>query len=219
MVFYLAYFLKKRIILVCMRILKLYFLLFLVCYLAGCAITPPHYSAITWKEREKILTGIQNWNINAVIAVRTSAGNQGGSANLQWQQKYKNYTILVFGPLGANLIKLSGQLSDQPGSVILETANGQKMTASSIEQLLAQQTGWQLPVSSLYYWIRGLSVPNLPAEKQFDPYFHLVKLNQQGWTVSFLYYTTINQIDLPMKILLENSRMKIKMNINQWNIG
>ena len=201
-----------------MRILKLYFLLCLVCYLVGCATTPPQYNPIAWKEREKILTGIQNWNINAVIALRTSAGNQGGSANLQWQQKYKNYTILVFGPLGANLVKLSGQLSDQPGSVSLETANGQKMTASNIEQLLAQQTGWQLPVSELYYWIRGLPVPNLPAQKQFDAYFHLIKLNQQGWTVSFLYYTTINQIDLPMKILLENSRMKIKMNINQWDI-
>lgn len=201
-----------------MRILKLYFLLFLIANLAGCATAPnDHHPMMTWPERATVLSGIKNWNIDGVIAVRTSAGsagNEGGSANLQWQQKNKNYTILIFGPLGADLTQLSGQ----PGHITLETANGKKITASSIEQLLTQQTGWQLPVSNLYYWIRGLPVPGQPAQKQFDPYFHLVKLNQQGWTVRFLRYTTTHQVDLPTKILLENWRMKIKINISQWQL-
>ncbi len=199
-----------------MRILKLYFLLLMlliIAYLSGCATAPAeHYHVISWQERVTMLSHLQNWNMNAVVAVRTHPGNEGGSANLQWHQQNKDYTILLFGSLGLNLIKLS----NQQGHILLETANGTKITAPTVEKLLMQQTGWQLPVSNLYYWIRGLPVPYQPAHKQFDQYFHLVRLNQQGWTVTFLRYTTVNHIDLPTKILLENWRIKVKINIRQW---
>ncbi|MCE3238416.1 MAG: lolB [Gammaproteobacteria bacterium] len=196
-----------------MPILKLYFLLLIIAWLSGCATAPPeHYQTMRWQERIKKLSHFQNWNMNAVVAVRTYPGNEGGSANMQWHQQNKDYTILLFGSLGLDLIKLS----NQQGHILLETANGKKITAPTVEQLLAQQTGWQLPVSNLYYWIRGLPVPYQPAHQQFDQYFHLTQLNQQGWMVTFLRYTTVNHIDLPTKILLENSRIKVKINISQW---
>jgi outer membrane lipoprotein LolB len=197
-----------------MRILKLYFLLLILVWLSACATAPgpEHYHTIAWQERMRMLSHFQNWDINAAIAVRTHSGN-GGSANVQWHQHNKDYTILLFGSLGVDLIKLS----NQQGHILLETANGKKITAPTVEQLLMQQTGWQLPVSNLYYWIRGLPVPYQPARQQFDQYFHLTKLNQQGWTVTFLRYATVNHIDLPTKIVLENWRMKVKINISHWN--
>ncbi len=185
--------------------------------LTGCATLPEQPGAqnrpMSWQDRAATLAKIQAWDIKAVMAVQTHAGTEGGSANLQWQQRYQNFTLLLFGPLGAGSMKIAGR----PGYVLLETADGQTFSASSTEILLAQQTGWQLPVSDLYYWIRGLPVPGVPANKQFDAYHHLVKLNQQGWTIDFLRYSVVHQVDVPTKISLENWRIKVKMVIRQWD--
>lgn len=199
-----------------MRILRSYIIILLAFGLTSCATLSEQPAAlnqsISWQDRATRLVGIQTWDIKAVMAVRTNAGSEGGSANLQWQQNQQGYTMLLFGPLGADSIKISGQ----PGHVSLETADGKKFRASSPELLLAQQTGWQLPVSNLYYWIRGLPAPGLPGRKQFDAYNHLVRLYQQGWAIDFLRYSSVNQIDVPTKISLQNWRLKVKIIIKQW---
>ncbi|MCD6039412.1 MAG: lolB [Gammaproteobacteria bacterium] len=200
-----------------MRIFEFCLIILFTFFLAGCAelakqATPIVHQPPAWQDRANLLTKIQIWNIKARVAVQTYPRNEGGSANLQWRQYQKNYTLLLFGPLGVNSIKISGQ----PGNVSLETAEGRKFSAFSPELLLRQQTGWQLPISNLYYWIRGLPVPTLPSKKQWDAYHHLVRLDQTGWKVSFLSYHTVKQVEVPVKILLENERIKVKIKIDQW---
>ncbi len=199
-----------------MRILKLSIFVFLVFSLASCTTLREQPSSlnqsISWQERTMTLTKLQSWDISAIMAIRTHAGNEGGTANLKWQQRKKEYSLLLYGPLGADAIKISGQ----PGHVSLETADGKKFNASTPELLLAQQTGWQLPVSDLYYWVRGLPAKGSPANMQFDSYHHLIRLNQAGWTVDFLRYSAVNQIDVPTKMILENWRINVKIIVNQW---
>jgi outer membrane lipoprotein LolB len=201
-----------------MRILNLSIVILFAFTLAGCAALPPRAPALnqpmSWQKRAAALAKIQNWDIHAVMAVRTSANNEGGSANLQWLQREQDYTILLWGALGADLIKLSGK----PGHVLLETANGNKASAATPELLLLKQAGWQFPVSNLYYWIRGLPAPDSAAQKRFDAYHHLSRLEQQGWRVEFLHYTQVAQMDVPDKILLENWQIKVKIIIFQWKI-
>lgn len=199
-----------------MRLLQFYILLLLALGLASCATLPEQPIALnqflSLQDRAARLASIQTWNIKGVMAIRTNAGSEGGSAHLEWQQRQQRYTLMLWGPLGADAIKITGQ----PGHVSLETANGKKFSASSPELLLVQQTGWQLPMTSLYYWIRGLPVPGLPARKQLDAYHHLVSLHQQGWTVDYLRYGAVNQVDVPSKISLQNWRLQVKIIINQW---
>jgi outer membrane lipoprotein LolB len=198
------------------RILRFYIFLFLTLSLAGCTTLREQPSSlnqpISWQARSTTLTKLQTWDISAVMAVRTQAGNQGDTANLKWQQHQQNYSLLLYGPLGAGAVKIFGQ----PGYVSLETADGKKFNAATPELLLAQQTGWQLPVSDLFYWIRGLPVKGTPSSMQFDSYHHLIHLNQAGWTIDYLRYSAVNQVDVPTKLTLENSRIKIKIIVNQW---
>jgi outer membrane lipoprotein LolB len=147
------------------------------------------------------------------MSIRTLANNEGGTANLKWQQHQQDYSLLLYGPLGADAVKVSGQ----PGHVTLETADGKKFNASTPELLLAQQTGWQLPVSNLHYWIRGLPASG-PRSMQFDADHHLIHLNQSGWTIDYLRYSTVSQLDMPAKLTLENARIKVKIVINQWQL-
>jgi outer membrane lipoprotein LolB len=200
-----------------MRIHHLLSLIFLVA-LTSCATIPsfkqpaPQNQSITWDNRVSTLSNIQNWDLKGLIAIRTN--KDAVSANWQWQQKANHtYTISLFGPLGANSLQLTGE----PNHVLLETSDGKKFTANSPESLLEQQ-GWRLPVSHLYYWIRGLPAPNIPAQKNFDAYNHLTTLIQQGWRIEYPRYLSIHNIDLPGKIVLTNAELNVKIIINQWNI-
>ncbi len=193
--------------------------LILICtlWLTSCANTTPQSQTplnknVSWDSRVQTLSGIENWDLNALIAIRNRKDD--ATASLTWQQNRKNYTLNVFGPLGTNPIKLSGK----PGQVALQNAHGQIFYASTPEALLAQQTGYQLPVSGLYYWIRGLPVPGTPSQTHFDTYHHLVELDQQGWKIQYLRYTSVHQIDLPTKIFLVSPDLSVKIIINKWQL-
>lgn len=194
------------------------FLLFLsLLWLTSCAtVSEQPQTALnqnmTWGTRVQKLSSLQTWDLKGMIAIREA--HDAVSANLQWQQKYRNYHIALFGPMGTNSYELTGQ----PGKVELAAANGKHTNANSPEELLAQQAGWRLPVSNLYYWIRGLPVPDLPAQKQLDAYNHLIQLNQQGWNIHYLRYTSVNNIDLPSKIFLNNPDLNVKIVISQWQV-
>lgn len=172
---------------------------------------PPENADISWPTRMQSLSQIENWDLTAMFAMRTKENAE--SATLNWQQNKQSFTILLFGPLGANTFKLSGT----PGHIELVNPHGDKFFASTPEALLVHETGWHLPVSSLYYWIRGLPVPGVPATKQFDAYHHLLQLKQQGWTIQFLHYTNTAHGDLPSKILLEHPPLSIKLIISEWH--
>jgi outer membrane lipoprotein LolB len=166
----------------------------------------------TWGNRVQVLSNIEDWDLNALIAVRANATHDAGSANMSWKQSKQDYDILLFGPLGSNAVKLTGK----PGHVSLETADGKKFNATSPEALLLQQSGWNLPVSNLFYWIRGLPVPKVPSQKSFDADNHLSELTQQGWVIKYLRYKTVGQVDVPDKILLANAKVNVKIVIKSW---
>jgi outer membrane lipoprotein LolB len=185
--------------------------------LTGCTtVTTPTAPAqnqiVSWDSRVKALSAIQEWDIKATLAMHTEKEAESGS--MHWQQDHDTYTISLFGPLGSSSMILSGS----PGNVELMTPQGKKIYATSPEILLAQSTGWHLPISQLAFWIRGLPAPEAPATKSFDAYKHLIELNQLGWKIQYLRYTSVNHIDLPTKIFMNYPALNVRILINQWQI-
>jgi len=183
-------------------------------FLTGCTTmplpsTPP--TQMPWKNREEALNRIQSWQLNGKIGVQTA--QDGGSATIDWTQNQQQYTISLSGPLGTNAVRLTGR----PGYVTLISANGKQASASTPEQLLAQQLGWNVPVSSLHYWIRGLPVPGVPANTQFDAYHRISDMTQQGSHIQFLSYINTNGIELPQKIFITAPNLRTKIIIYNWN--
>jgi len=184
--------------------------------LSSCAtIAPPapKTSAMSWSTRKAQLAQILNWQINGKIAVTTS--QDSGSANIDWSQRAQNYTISLYGPLGANNVTLNGSAN----KVTMQTSNGQTVSAGSAEQLLAQQWGWKLPVSYLKYWIRGLPVPNMPQQSRYDDAQRIATLNQGGFTVQYSDYTSKGSVDLPSRMTIQSAALKSKIVIYKWNIS
>lgn len=199
-----------------MRTYHFLILSFLALWLTSCAtVTPSQPVAqnqrMSWDSRVATLSRIQSWSLKGLIGIREPQ-KSAVSATIQWQQQQQSYHIALYGPLGTNSYELTGR----PGYVQLAGANGKQASARSAEELLAKEVGWYLPVSNLYYWIRGIPVPNVPAQKQVDGYNHLIQLNQQGWSIQFLSYTSVNHIDIPNRITFSNPRLNVKLVINQW---
>lgn len=190
-------------------------LIFCTLWLSGCAtMTPSKLPAedknIPWDTRVKTLTALKQWDIQGVLGVRTA--QDAWSASLNWQQSGENYRIMLFGPLGTHSYELTGT----PASVTLVTAEGKRFEAASPEKLLAEQLGWQLPVSNLNFWVRGLPVPNAAMKMELDAFHRLSILRQQGWTVRFLQYTSHNGVDVPSKIFLDSEGLNVKIVIKHW---
>ena len=182
--------------------------------LSGCITMPasqaPHNVSMSWPDRAQQLSKMNHWHIKGAMGIQTK--DEASSASFDWQQDQENYQIRLFGPLGAGAIDLAGG----PELATLKTSDGQQHTAASAEKLLLDETGWQLPISNLYYWIRGLPLPKMKAQIEFDEFNHISNMKQQGWSIKYLNYTAHKGIDLPSKLTIENIDLKVKIIISRW---
>lgn len=181
---------------------------------AGVSPTPktlePATPALSWQQRQTLLSRLNQWNLKGKIGVQTT--QDSGSASMNWQQNNNTYTFTLLAPLGAGSLTLNGQ----PGTVTMKTSDGKQASAASAEQLLADQWGWHLPVSYLKYWIRGLPVPHLPAQKEFDASHRLTQLVQQSWRIQFQEYMKIAALDVPSRLIITGPQIRVKIVIYQW---
>lgn len=188
-------------------------------FLTGCASlstrTPapsPIPETQVTQNRETTLAQLSRFSLDGAIGIK--APNDSMSAALNWEQINQGYAMSLYGPLASGSFHLRGK----PGNVVLSMSDGKVFTAKSPEALLLAQTGWDLPVSNLYYWIKGLPVPGVASQPMYDNAHRLTSLSQSGWTIHYMRYTTVNHLDLPNKIVLENSKLTIKLVINQWRV-
>jgi len=182
--------------------------------LCGCTSQiPPQQNAnyrLSWKTRQRQLRKITNWQLRGYMAMRSPQENL--TAFLNWKQQAKNYVIYLSGPLGIGTVHIYGK----PGKFILQNAKGKQFVAKTPEQLVKQQLGWKLPISNLYYWIRGIPVPRVVATGYFDDCHRLTELNQQGWQIYYQNYTRVANLDLPNTIILRYPNLSVKIIVNRW---
>lgn len=173
---------------------------------------PPAAPKATLPVRQAAVDKVQSWRIDGKIAVKTS--KDSGSATVNWAQHQRSYTISLQGPLGSHSMNLSGQ----PGRVTLKTSDGKSYTSGSPEQLLAKQWGFNLPVSNMRYWVRGLPVPGIPAQTHFDSFNRLSSLSQQGWNIQYQSYMNNHGVDLPQRLSITSPAMQVKIVIYHWGV-
>lgn len=170
----------------------------------------PLNKTMSWSERQQELAAIQDWTFSGAVAIRSP--HRGVNASINWQQKTGDYQIELFGPLGAGHVQLSGQ----PNQARLTMADAKSYTANSAETLLQQHAGYRLPVSNLFYWVRGMPAPGAQATTQFDQYNHLIQLQQQGWNIRYSDYVGVRGVDLPNILNLARPGFTIRLVIKQW---
>ena len=130
----------------------------LIALLAGCAgfgsreSLQGHGDPQLWRAHKEQLSNLDGWQINGKVGIRApviravvpcSGCNAGTTTTSAWPAP---------GSRG-------GTPDRTPRRRGPEVANQGRYEAPSPEALLEEQLGWQLPVSHLVWWVRGLPAP------------------------------------------------------------
>ncbi len=184
--------------------------------IAGCAGLGPQESvegsgnAEGWKAHKAQISTVDGWQISGKIGIQ--APQDSGSGTLFWLQRQDYFDIRLSGPLGRGATRLTGR----PEAVALEVAGQGRYEADSPEALVESQLGWQLPVSNLLWWVRGLPAPDSRSRIQLDADGRLARLQQDGWDVEYLGYSEEDGYSLPSRIKLAGRDLKITLVVKDW---
>lgn len=149
---------------------------------------------------------IRNWQLSGRIGI-TSA-QQAHSGYLNWIQCGAKYEVRINGPLGSGAVKLVGDATQ----VTLYEGSNDPVTATSAEELL-QYYGWELPLSQLRFWIRG--VPD-PAQDHTET---STGFEQAGWSLAFPRQATVDQFALPAKATAAaKDNTRVTLVIQDWQL-
>lgn len=154
-------------------------------------------------------------HFHAFGKVGFSDGNKGGNASIQWQQDGDSYNIRLYGPLGSGSVQIKGT----PKKIYAIQSDGKTVHANTPEELVKKAFGWEIPVSGLRYWLRGLPAPGkAPAKVSRNAKGQVTELFQEGWQVNYLSYSSKNGLETPTKLILKNHKIRLKFMWSRWKI-
>lgn len=155
----------------------------LVLLVAACAPVPVRTAAdatllAAQSAREAELAADTGWTLVGRLAV--DANGDGGSGRIEWAQRGDDFTIRLSAPV----TRRSWVLAQTGGEVVLSGLDRGEMRGTDAEAMLAEATGWQIPLTALAAWARGARAGG-PAQIEFGPAGLPALISQQGWTVDY----------------------------------
>ncbi|MFK7865340.1 MAG: lipoprotein insertase outer membrane protein LolB [Pseudohongiellaceae bacterium] len=184
---------------------KSVFLLLLTCGLAACgSLAPPATVNSDWERQRLALNNLDSWQLRGRVNVRYN--NESNTPRIQWMQQNVEYHIRLWGTFNAGNTVIVGR----PGFVTLEQG-GDVLTANSPEELILQQLGYELPVSYLEHWVKGIPAPDSEANLTFNELNQLLELAQDGWTVSYSDMRQYGDLSLPRKVTVTRPENDIRL--------
>jgi outer membrane lipoprotein LolB len=187
-------------------------------YLTGCVnvSTPPAQSSVKhrhtpWSKRSQTLTALDSWRVEGAFSFRNPT--QKIIASYDWKQTKQNYQIALHSSLNLYNATLAGS----PKQVTFWRDSKRVESARNPERLMQKRLNWSLPVSQLFYWIRGLPAPG-HYQADFDAEQRLKSLNQLGWSIQYPSYISVGSLDLPNTIYLSNQHTLVKIVVKHWGV-
>ncbi|MBQ4834524.1 outer membrane lipoprotein LolB [Pseudoalteromonas sp. MMG010] len=189
-------------------ILTLFFL-----FLSGCAQKTATQTVLyaDWKTR---LANQQTWHIKGKLAFISPDERQ--SANLNWQQFKNKNTLSLTSFIGIQVLALE-QTPDQAHLKF----DGEEYKARDAQQLLQQLTGLTLPLNKAGDWLKGTSNSANLLVDELGRARSVSWLDNSAinWHIDYSNYIQENGFWLPTKLTLTHQKIKIKIQINNWQFN
>ncbi len=180
------------------------FLLASSTFLAACQTAPRLEQSTAWQIRANQLGELDQWQLQGRVNARYE--NESHTPRIRWQQNQDNYTIRLWGTLNAGNTLIEGR----PGFVTFDQG-GEVRTASSPESLILEHLGYELPVSQLEYWIKGLPTPDEQHQLELGEFNEVLSMQQSGWTMSYEDYRLFGEYSLPRRIQMSRAERNIRL--------
>ncbi|MGB1238598.1 MAG: lipoprotein insertase outer membrane protein LolB [Pseudomonadales bacterium] len=184
--------------------------------LSGCSMfqskpEPAPQPTISWQEHFNQVNALDDWRASGKVSITLDKRVQ--SAKLVWQQQEDKFHIAFIGPLGQSGPVLKGD----EGSASLTIPKEPEIKGPNTSSLLQQRLGWQLPVESARFWIKGIPSPLSESEILLEQE-KLSSLKQDGWDITYDRYLRSGDVELPAKITLTRPELKLKFAIYNWEL-
>jgi len=187
------------------RLRNLFSMLLVSLLVTACgSIAPPAMENNSWVAHRNQLQELDSWQLSGRVNVRYN--NESHTPRIRWQQQEVEYNIRLWGTFNAGNTTIVGR----PGFVTMEN-DGNVLTANRPEDLILEQLGYELPVSYLEYWIRGLPAPESNADLIFNELNQLSQMTQDGWTISYTDPRQYGAISLPRWVEVTRPRNDIRL--------
>ncbi|MCW8108827.1 lipoprotein insertase outer membrane protein LolB [Alteromonas ponticola] len=195
-----------------------YILVFSLLTLYGCSSLPEGpKEAVNLPKQVAALEKVTAWQLKGKMAIRNH--QEAVSANVRWDVQRNNFHFTLTNFLGITLVDMVAQ----PGLATL-TANDTEYTHHNASELIAQVTGWDIPLADLLAWVKGL-----PKHKDY------YTLSEHGllrslapacnrchdWQIVYDNYAKIGEVWLPHSLVMtraDDPKQFIKIRISEWII-
>ncbi len=148
-------------------------------------------ASVAWAARQQQLGAVTGFVASGRVAI-TGGGLSGA---LRWQQDGDYFALRIVGPFGAGALALAGtpqRLSIKGKDIDLIT--------DEPERVLAERTGWRLPLAALHWWLLGLPAPAPAASVVLDGAGRALQIQQGDWTLRYSDYAAETLPALPGRI-------------------
>ena len=179
--------------------------LFVTTLVSACtAVPPPANENSDWAHQREQLQNLDSWGLRGRVNVRYD--NESHTPSINWLQQNVDYRIRLWGTLNVGSTLIVGS----PDNVTLENS-GETRSASSPEELILGQLGYELPLSQLNYWIKGLPSPDSEFQLSFNELNQLTTIEQADWTINLSDMRQYGPISLPRDVVLTRPRNGIRL--------
>lgn len=188
--------------------------LFSLLLLGACSIAPPAQENSDWLLHRDQLGDLDSWQFQGRVNVRYD--DESHTPRIRWRQQDVEYDIRLWGTFNAGNTLITGR----PGAVTMEQ-DGDIYRANSPEDLILSNLGYELPVSQLEYWIKGIPDPGSDAELSFNELNQLTSLEQEGWTIIYTDPRQYGELSLPRRVELTRPLNDIRLRFIglNWTFG
>lgn len=171
---------------------------------------PPADWSVTSARRDQF----RHWELTGKLAVRQPS-DSGTAVINYWKQDRQTYELALSSSfLGMGRTTLEGV----PGFIELTLPDGERYQSGDPEALVSAATGWQLPIDSLAWWIRGLPGPEGDFRLFFDDQERLAVIRQLGWEIRYDRWEEF--IDayppLPARITAVKGEKRVRVVVTSW---
>ena len=159
--------------------------------------------------REAALASDLEWRMSGRLAV--SANGEGGSGRIEWRQSGDDFEIRLSAPVTGK----SWTLLQANGRVVLEGLEGGVREGVDAQALLAEVTGWQIPVTALSAWARGARA-GADAEMEFGPQGLPALISEQGWAVEYREWDDAEPSRPRRLFARRDARTSVRLVVESW---
>ena len=174
--------------------------------------TPQPPARQTWAAHSEQLASLKTWTATGKVSLRSPQAAE--SASLLWQQRGTVTDLQLRGPLGAGATAIysDGQQLE------IRRGDERRVLDISTPSAIRESTGWDLPLQSLVYWLKGLPSPDAAVQQlDLDPATDLLsRLTQNDWQIDYQKYGEFGGITLPKQLAIRRGETEVKLVISHW---